>query len=96
LQEYIDSGVSKTINFPTLTHRETIGKAVKMAWKKGCKGLAVYRNGSRKVEVLTPKNLKKDKCPVCGNDLVMIAGKQKCTVCKFDDVIAKTVGGWDS
>jgi len=95
-QKHIDSGVSKTINFPTMTHRDTIGKAVIMAWKEGCKGLAVYRNGSRKQEVLTPKNIKKDKCPVCGNDLVMIDGKMKCTVCKFDDVIEKTIGSYDS
>lgn len=95
-QRWIDSGVSKTINFPTMTHRDTIKRAVIMAWKKKCKGLAVYRNGSRKVEVLTPKNLRKDKCPVCGNDLVMIGDKQKCTSCKMEDVIEKTVGGWDS
>lgn len=95
-QNYIDSGVSKTINFPTMAHRETIGKAVILAWEEGCKGLAVYRNGSRKVEVLTPKNLKKNKCPVCGNDLVTVGDKEKCVVCKLDDVIEKTVGGWDS
>jgi len=95
-QAFIDSGVSKTINFPTFTHRETIGKAVMEAWQKGCKGLAVYRNGSRKVEVLTPKNVKKDKCPVCGNDLVAVGDKQKCVVCKAEDVIEKTIGSYDS
>jgi ribonucleoside-diphosphate reductase alpha chain len=78
-QKYIDSGVSKTINFPNHTHRETIAKAVIMAWKMGCKGIASYRNGSRKVEVLSPKNLKKDKCPSCGEDVIMINGKKKCT-----------------
>lgn len=95
-QKYIDSGVSKTINFPTMTHRETIGKAVMMAWKEGCKGLAVYRNGSRKVEVLSPKLIKHDKCPVCGSDLVIVDGKLRCTQCKFDDVIEKTIGSYDS
>jgi ribonucleoside-diphosphate reductase alpha chain len=77
-QKYVDSGVSKTINFPTNTHRETIGKAFIMAWKLGCKGLAVYRNGSRKQEVLSPKNIKKDKCPVCGKDLIIINNCKKC------------------
>ena len=95
-QKHIDSGVSKTINFPTMTHRETIGKAVMMAWKEGCKGLAVYRNGSRKQEVLTPKNLKKDKCPICGNDLVSVGDQMKCVSCKQTDVIEQTVGGYDS
>jgi ribonucleoside-diphosphate reductase alpha chain len=81
-QKYIDSGVSKTINFPTLTRRETFAKAVFMAWELGCKGIATYRNGSRKTEVLSPKNVKKDKCPVCGNELIEINGKLKCPSCK--------------
>jgi ribonucleoside-diphosphate reductase alpha chain len=81
-QKFVDSGISKTINFPTHTHRDTIAKAVFLAWELGCKGIAVYRNGSRKNEVLSPKNVKKDKCPVCGNDLVEINGKLKCMSCK--------------
>lgn len=94
-QQFIDSGVSKTINFPTHTHRETIGKAVIKAWKEGCKGLAVYRNGSRKEEVLSPKNVQRDKCPVCGNDMVEIDGKKRCTVCTKEDLIEKTVSYYD-
>ena len=78
-QSVVDSGVSKTCNFPTNTHRETIAKAFIMAWKMGCKGLAVYRNGSRKVEVLSPKNLKKDKCPKCDGELIALDGIKKCT-----------------
>ena len=82
-QKYIDSGVSKTINFPTHTHRETIGKAFIMAWEKGAKGLAIYRNNSRKVQVLTPKNLKKDKCPVCGEEIIEYAKMKKCIKCDW-------------
>ena len=94
-QKYVDSGVSKTINFPTHTHKETMAKATLMAWKLGCKGLASYRNGSRKAEVLTPKNLKKDKCPMCGNDMVTINDKKKCLTCTKDDIIEKTVSYYD-
>jgi ribonucleoside-diphosphate reductase alpha chain len=94
-QRNIDSGVSKTINFPTHTHRETIGKAVIMAWKEQCKGLAVYRNGSRKDEVLSPKEVKKDKCPICGNDMIHVDGKHRCLVCTKDDLVEKTVSYYD-
>jgi ribonucleoside-diphosphate reductase alpha chain len=82
-QKNIDSGVSKTINFPTMTHRDTISKAIFMAWELGCKGIAVYRNGSRKVEVLTPKNVKKDLCPNCDTPLVMIANVKTCPACSW-------------
>lgn len=82
-QKHIDSGVSKTINFPTHTHRETIGKAFIMAWEKGAKGLAVYRNGSRKVEVLSPRSIKKDLCPSCKTPLIIIKDIKKCPSCNF-------------
>ena len=77
-QKNIDSGVSKTINFPNHTHRDTVYKAMFMAWEMGCKGIAVYRNGSRKQEVLTVKNVKKDLCPVCESEMQMISGKLRC------------------
>jgi ribonucleoside-diphosphate reductase alpha chain len=82
-QKYIDSGVSKTVNFPNHTHRETMAKAIIMAWKSGCKGLAMYRTGSRKTEVLSPKNLRKDKCPVCGEDIIKYDNTKKCTKCDW-------------
>lgn len=78
-QRWCDSGVSKTINFPNHTHRETIAKAFMLAWESKCKGITVYRNGSRRVEVLSPKNLKKDLCPLCGKDLIVESGCKKCS-----------------
>lgn len=93
-QRNIDSGVSKTINFPSHTHRETIGKAVVMAWKEQCKGLAVYRDGSRNDQVLSPKVIKKDKCPICGNDMIHVNGKHKCLICTRDS-LTKEVSYYD-
>jgi ribonucleoside-diphosphate reductase alpha chain len=86
-QKNIDSGVSKTINFPTMTHRDTIGKAMIMAWELGCKGIAVYRNQSRKEEVLSPKNISQNKCPLCGKDIVEENDRKRCIdqeVCKWN------------
>jgi ribonucleoside-diphosphate reductase alpha chain len=82
-QKNIDSGVSKTINFPTGTHRDTFYKAVFMAWELGCKGIAMYRNGSRKKEVLSPKNIKQDKCPNCDTILVTINNVKTCPSCDW-------------
>ena len=82
-QKYSDSGVSKTINFPNGTHKETIGKSFIMAWKNNCKGITVYRNGSRDVEVLSPKNVDKNRCPVCGESTVKYDGCTKCSSCEW-------------
>jgi len=83
-QRFVDSGVSKTINCANGTRRETVAKMFMEAWKTPyIKGLTVYRNGSRQVEVLQPKNIKKDKCPVCDGNLVKEGGCTHCENCDF-------------
>jgi len=52
-QKYVDSGISKTINLPNDATQHDIGLAYEKAWELGCKGITVYRQGSREKEVLT-------------------------------------------
>ncbi|MAH45135.1 ribonucleoside-diphosphate reductase, adenosylcobalamin-dependent [Candidatus Pacearchaeota archaeon] len=51
-QKYVDSGISKTINLANTATLDDVYTAYMQAWSGNCKGITVYRQGSRAKEVL--------------------------------------------
>ena len=51
-QQYVDNAVSKTVNLPKNSSVDEVEKIYMLAWKLKCKGITVYRYGSKPEQVL--------------------------------------------
>lgn len=65
IQKWVDHSISVTINLPNDVDEELVNRLYVEAWKSGCKGCTVYRDGSRSGVLISTKSDKKNELPPC-------------------------------
>ncbi len=60
VQKWVDHSISVTINLPNDVSEELVGKLYLEAWKAGCKGVTVYRDGSRSGVLISADDKKEE------------------------------------
>jgi ribonucleoside-diphosphate reductase alpha chain len=63
IQKWIDHSISVTINMPADVTEDVVGQLYMEAWKSGCKGVTVYRDGSRSGVLISNTEKKSDSSP---------------------------------
>jgi ribonucleoside-diphosphate reductase alpha chain len=81
-QENVDNAVSKTINLPPDSTWEDIRSVYLLAHHLGCKGITVFREGSRPAQVLTAGTTY-GSCPDCGSSLRLEEDALVCPACGY-------------
>jgi ribonucleoside-diphosphate reductase alpha chain len=87
-QKYTDNAVSKTVNLPPYCKPRDVRKIYELAWKLKCKGITVYRYGSKKEQVLyigEVERVKKTEAPEFVSADPEYAGGCLTKTCPFPD-----------
>lgn len=93
VQKYIDHSISVTVNLPNNVTEDVVSKVYETGWKSGCKGITVYRDGSRQGVIIsnegTTQNVVKEPQE---NNAKPRPKKLECEVVRFTNNKEKWVG----
>ncbi len=87
IQKWVDHSISVTVNLPSNVDEELVNRLYVEAWRSGCKGCTIYRDGSRSGVMISVKNDKKQEELPCKHPEVTETRPQvlECDVVRFQN-----------
>ena len=97
VQKWVDHSISVTINLPNDVSEELVGTLYEEAWKSGCKGVTVYRDGSRSGVLVAVDEKKekekedKERCFCYPEEYFVRPKELKCEIVRFQNAKEKWI-----
>lgn len=87
IQKWVDHSISVTVNLPNDISEEVVNEIYITAWKSGCKGCTIYRDGSRSGVMIEVKKKDKPEMPYCKQPEVTETRPEslECDVVRFQN-----------
>lgn len=92
IQRWVDHSISVTVNLPNDVTEELVSQVYEEGWRSGCKGLTVYRDGSRSGVLITKSEGTKKTDIFKENDAPKRPKSLKCDVIRFTTKGEKWIG----
>jgi len=93
IQKFIDHSISVTVNLPNNVTEELVSKVYETGWKSGCKGITVYRDGSREGVIMSNEGTTQNVVLESGeNNAKKRPKKLECDVVRFTNKGEKWIG----
>ncbi len=61
MQKHVDTAISSTVNMPSSATKDDVARMYLLAWTTGCKGITMFRDGCKRLGILTTGNKKKEE-----------------------------------
>ena len=61
MQKHVDTAISSTVNMPNSATKDDIAHMYLLAWSSGCKGITMFRDGCKRLGILTTENKKEEE-----------------------------------
>ena len=93
IQKFVDHSISVTVNLPNSVTEEIVSKVYETGWRSGCKGVTVYRDGSREGVIMSNEGTTQNIVSESGeNNAKKRPKKLECDVVRFTNKGEKWIG----